>query len=126
MESCLSQSYFRLNMYILDTGLYLFCTEDMWPGYYRVISTVPARQLIKTHNQIFGEQIASVVDKVILIGEKRTKPIYDGLISKGYKKENIYISNDVREAYTILNKLKDKKDLYALFENDLPDAYTEK
>lgn len=77
-------------------------------------------------NNIFGTQIASVADKVILIGEKRTKPIYDGLITKGYKKENIYISNDVREAYTILNKLKNKKDLYALFENDLPDAYTEK
>ena len=42
---------------------------------------------------------------------------------KDYKN---YISNDVREAYTILNKLKGKKDLYALFENDLPDAYTEK
>jgi len=77
-------------------------------------------------NHIFGKQIANVADKVILIGEKRTKPIYDGLLSEGYKKEDIYISNDVREAYTILNKLKDKKDLYALFENDLPDAYTEK
>ena len=77
-------------------------------------------------NNIFGKQIASVADKVILIGEKRTKPIYEGLLSEGYKKEDIYISNDVREAYTILNKLKDKKDLYALFENDLPDAYTEK
>ena len=77
-------------------------------------------------NRIFGEQISEIADKVILIGEKRTKPIYDGLVSKGYKKENIYISNDVREAYTILNKLKDDKDLYALFENDLPDAYTEK
>lgn len=61
MESCLSQSYFRLNMYILDTGLYLFRTEDMWPGYYRVISTVPARQLIKTHNQIFVEQFSIAV-----------------------------------------------------------------
>jgi len=77
-------------------------------------------------NHTFGRQIAAVADKVILIGEKRTRPIYEGLLSEGYKKENIYISNDVREAYTILNKLKDKRDLYALFENDLPDAYTEK
>ena len=63
METCLSQSYFRLNMNILDTGLYLFCTEDMWPGYYRVIiiSTVPARQLIQTHNQIFVEQFSIAV-----------------------------------------------------------------
>ena len=77
-------------------------------------------------NGIFGEQIADVANKVILIGEKRTKPIYDGLIKAGFKKDNIYISNDVREAYTILNKLKGKKEMYALFENDLPDTYTEK
>lgn len=77
-------------------------------------------------NKIFGNQIAKVANKVILIGEKRTKPIYDGLIEGGYKKEDIYISNDVREAYAILNKMKGKKDLYALFENDLPDTYTEK
>jgi len=77
-------------------------------------------------NKKFGEQIADVANKVILIGEQRTKPIYDGLIKAGFKKENIYISNDVREAYTILNNLKGKKDMYALFENDLPDTYTEK
>jgi len=77
-------------------------------------------------NKKFGEQIADVANKVILIGEKRTKPIYEGLIKAGFKKEDIYISNDVREAYTILNKLKGNKDMYALFENDLPDTYTEK
>lgn len=49
---------FQIKLYILDTGLYLFCTEDMWPGYYRVISTVPAWQLIKIHNQIFVEQFS--------------------------------------------------------------------
>lgn len=77
-------------------------------------------------NKIFGEQIADVADKVILIGENRTKPIYNGLIAKGFKEKNIYVSNDVREAYTILNNLKGKKEMYALFENDLPDTYTEK
>ena len=77
-------------------------------------------------NKIFGEQISEVADKVILIGAKRTEPILEGLKEKGFKEKNIYISNDVREAYTILNELKGKKDLYALFENDLPDTYTEK
>jgi UDP-N-acetylmuramoyl-tripeptide--D-alanyl-D-alanine ligase len=76
-------------------------------------------------NKEFGKQIADVADEVILVGEKRTKPIYDGLIEKKYKKENIHVLNDVRDAYTLLNELKDKKDLYALFENDLPDTYTE-
>ena len=76
-------------------------------------------------NKEFGKQIADVADEVILVGEKRTKPIYDGLIEKKYKKEKIHVLNDVREAYTLLNELKDRKDLYALFENDLPDTYTE-
>jgi hypothetical protein len=35
------------------------------------------------------------------------------------------VLNDVREAYTLINKLKGKDELYALFENDLPDTYTE-
>ncbi len=78
------------------------------------------------YNHIFGEQIAEVADKVILVGEKKTKPIYEGLIAKKYNKNNITIINDVKEAYTILNSMKAKKDIYALFENDLPDTYNEK
>ena len=79
------------------------------------------------YNKIFGEQISSVADKVILIGKKKTEPIYQGLIEKGFKKNEIYILNDVREAYALLNEMKvGNKDIYALFENDLPDTYTEK
>ncbi len=78
------------------------------------------------YNRIFGEQIADVADKVILVGEKQTEPIYKGLMNKKFKKENIIITNDVRCAYTIINELKGKKELYALFENDLPDTYNEK
>ena len=77
-------------------------------------------------NKIFGEQISEVADYVILVGERKTKPIMDGLNNKNFDKDKIYVLNDVRSAYTLLNKLKDdKKDLYALFENDLPDTYTE-
>ena len=76
-------------------------------------------------NKEFGKQIAHSSDKVILIGEKRTKPIYDRLIEEKFNKDNIYVLNDVRESYTLLKDLKRNKDLYALFENDLPDTYTE-
>ncbi len=76
-------------------------------------------------NNEFGKQISAVADEVILIGEKRTKPIYNGLIERNFDKDKIYVLNDVRDAYTLLNDLKDKRDLYALFENDLPDTYTE-
>jgi UDP-N-acetylmuramate--alanine ligase len=67
----------------------------------------------------------SLADKVILIGENRTKPIKNGLKDMKFEEENIYILNDVRDAYILLDKFKDERDLYALFENDLPDTYTE-
>ncbi len=76
-------------------------------------------------NMEFGKQIACVADEVILIGERRTKPIYRGLTELKFREDHIHVLNDVRDAYTLLNSLKDDKDLYALFENDLPDTYTE-
>lgn len=76
-------------------------------------------------NKEFGKQISDVADKVILIGEKKTKPIYEGLIEKKYKKENIYVLNDVKESYSLIKTFKSKKDIFALYENDLPDTYNE-
>ena len=77
-------------------------------------------------NEIFGENIAKVADYVILVGEKRTKPIYNGLTKQGFKNDKIIIVNDVRLSYNIIRKLKtDTKDIYALYENDLPDIYDE-
>ncbi len=102
-----------------------------------VLSLMPGKKVVVTPGMIelgekefelnkeFGKQMAPICDKVILIGENRTKPIYEGLIDAKYDKKNIHVLNDVREAYTLLNDFKDNKDLYALFENDLPDTYTE-
>ncbi len=75
------------------------------------------------YNKAFGKQIASVSDYVILVGKKHTKPIYQGLIESGFDKDKIFILSDVREAYPLVNQLKQKnKEIYALFENDLPDS----
>ena len=41
------------------------------------------------------------------------------------KKDNIHILNDVVDSYPLVRKLAGKKEVYALFENDLPDTYTE-
>lgn len=79
----------------------------------------------KELNKEFGKEIAKVADKVILIGEKRTLPIKEGILEGKFKESDLYVLNDVREAYTLINKLKGKEELYALFENDLPDTYTE-
>lgn len=76
-------------------------------------------------NKQFGEYIASSADEVILVGEKQTKPILDGLKSKKFNKDRIYILNDVKEAFPLIEKLQDKE-TYVLLENDLPDIFNEK
>ena len=78
------------------------------------------------YNKIFGEQISEVADYAILIGEKKTKPIKEGLLTKGFDKDKIVVFNDVRDAYPFIEKIATDKDVYALFENDLPDTYNEK
>ena len=79
-------------------------------------------------NKTFGKQIAEVADLVILIGEKRTKPIKEGLLENRFDKEKIIVFNDVREAFPYIMNLADEteKEVYALFENDLPDTFNEK
>ncbi len=101
----------------------------MMPG-IKVVVTPGMIELGKKedeYNKAFGEQIAEHTDYAVLIGEKHTKPIYEGLINKGFDKDNIIVYNDVKEAYKYINSLcaKSKKDVYALFENDLPDTYNE-
>jgi len=78
-------------------------------------------------NYKFGEYISEVCDYVILVGEKQTKPIYDALIEKKYNKKKIFILNDVREAFPLMNKLSniEDKSTYVLLENDLPDLFNE-
>ena len=101
-----------------------------------VLNTMPGKKIIVTpgmielgdkqyeYNRYLGTVIASICDEVILVGKDQTKPIYDGLESKKYDKEHIHIINDVKQAFEIIKKLKDK-DTYVLLENDLPDIFNE-
>ena len=75
-------------------------------------------------NREFGMNIGKVCDYVILIGEKRTKPIYEGLMDANYNKDNIFVVNTLDEGTAIIQKLARPKDI-VLFENDLPDNYNE-
>ncbi len=80
------------------------------------------------YNKEFGTQIAEVADYVVLIGEKKTRPIKEGLLEKKFDEDKIIVFNDVREAYPFIGNIatNNKKEVYALFENDLPDTYNEK
>ncbi len=75
-------------------------------------------------NREFGTNIGKVCDYVILVGEKRTKPIYEGLMEVNYNPSNIFIVNNLEEASAHIGRLARPKDV-VLFENDLPDNYSE-
>lgn len=101
-----------------------------------VLKMMPGRKIIVTPGMIelgskqyelnkkFGNHIASSVDYVILIGREQTKPIYDGLIEKGFPDDRIFILNDVKEAFPLMKSL-ENGDTYVLLENDLPDLFNE-
>ncbi len=73
-------------------------------------------------NMEFGQQISQVCDEVILVGKNQTKPIQDGLSSKGYNK--YHVVKNINEAFALTSKLR-KDNAYILIENDLPDLYNE-
>ncbi len=79
----------------------------------------------ETENFKFGEQIACVCDIAILIGKKRTLPIYQGMKKHNFNEDNLYVVNSLNEATEILKSLTKVNDV-VLFENDLPDTYDEK
>ena len=56
-------------------------------------------------NMKFGQHIAEVCDEVILVGKEQTKPIYEGLMSKGYNEKNIHVINDVKVAFKLMQEL---------------------
>ena len=77
-------------------------------------------------NYAFGEKIYDVCDAVILVGKNQTKEIAKALKDKKYDENNLFIVDSIKEAFPILNALKEEKEeLYALIENDLPDIYLE-
>lgn len=75
-------------------------------------------------NKKFGIEISKVADIVFLIGKKRTAPIREGLLEMNYPENNIYSVDSLAEATEIFGKMLQPGDVI-LFENDLPDNYSE-
>ena len=75
------------------------------------------------YNRKLGVHAGVCCDHIILIGEKHTRPIYEGAVSSGFLEDRIKIfeniEDGIRYAYTIV----DIGHKYILLENDLPDNY---
>lgn len=75
-------------------------------------------------NEKFGRQIAAVCDVVILVGKKRTEPIFRGMIACKFNDKSIYVVNSLEESSKVLMSFIRANDV-VLYENDLPDTYNE-
>lgn len=75
-------------------------------------------------NKNLGKYMSDKVDFVFLVGGKRAKPIYDGLIEVNFPQDKIKIFKNFFEANNFIKTFLKQNDLI-LFENDLPEIYEE-
>ncbi len=73
-------------------------------------------------NNEFGKRIAKVADVVILVNKNQSQNIKEGLLTEGFKNENIFEVENLYEATNLFKTLL-KPDDIVLLENDLPDNY---
>lgn len=74
-------------------------------------------------NREFGREAAAVCDYVILVGERQTRPILQGLHDAGCDDAKIYVAHDLNDAMAKVYSLKTDRPKAVLLENDLPDNY---
>ncbi len=76
------------------------------------------------YNRTFGMQAAAVCDYVVLVGERQTKSIHNGLIDTGYDPNRIIVAPNLQGALQSVENIKTGGlQKIVLLENDLPDNY---
>ena len=102
----------------------------------RVLSSFPGRRVIVTpgmvelgadeekYNYEFGREMAACVDVAVLVGKKHTQPIRQGLTEAGFPAENIHVVSSLDEAIAF-NRQQLRPGDVVMYENDLPDHYSE-
>ncbi|MBQ5590283.1 MAG: UDP-N-acetylmuramoyl-tripeptide--D-alanyl-D-alanine ligase, partial [Clostridia bacterium] len=73
-------------------------------------------------NKALGTEAAKNADIIILVGEKRSIPLKEGVLETKFKQENLYIAKTFNDAVEIFRPMCDKNTV-VIFENDLPDNY---
>ena len=75
-------------------------------------------------NRQLGQAMAESCDVAVLVGLRRSQPLREGLLEKGFPEEQIHVVSSLEAAQKWLRENAGKGDT-VLFENDLPDNYTE-
>ena len=103
---------------------------------FQVLKAFPEKRIVVTPgmvelgekeyemNREFGEAMADCCDVAILVGKKRSQAIGEGLRAGGFAEERIYVVSSLDEATRLLRQIVKAGDT-VLFENDLPDNYSE-
>lgn len=102
----------------------------------QVLSSFPGRRVIVTpgmvelgaeeekYNYEFGQAMAACVDVAVLVGKKHTQPISRGLTDAGFPAKNIHVVSSLDEAIAF-NRQQLRPGDVVMYENDLPDHYSE-
>lgn len=75
------------------------------------------------YNYAFGTYAADCCDHILLVGKKRTQPILNGVLSKGFDENRCKVFDRLEDALHFAYSIKDNGHKYILLENDLPDNY---
>ena len=75
-------------------------------------------------NRAFGTAMADCCDTASLVGKKRSEAIAAGLKENGFPEESILVAASLEEAASMMREITGAGDT-VLFENDLPDNYSE-
>lgn len=104
----------------------LACLREMDGGKKIVVTPgmVELGEIEYEENKKLGGLLAEVCDHVILVGKKRSKPIFEGLLEAGFPEDKVKVVSSLKEAKAYISGILRAGDI-VLFENDLPDNYGE-
>lgn len=103
---------------------------------FQVLKTFPGKRMVITPgmvelggeeydmNRRFGRLMADGCDVAVLVGKKRSEAIALGLKDQGFPEDQIHVVSSLDEATEYMRSVVRPGDT-VLFENDLPDNYTE-
>ena len=74
-------------------------------------------------NRQLGRNAAAVCSYIVLVGERQTRPIYEGAIEAGFDEKRIRVLERVGDAIDFAFSVPADKRRAVLIENDLPDNY---
>jgi len=103
---------------------------------FQVLKAFPKKRIVVTPgmvelgekeyemNREFGQAMAECCDIAILIGKKRSQAVREGLRAGGFAENSTHVVSSLDEATGLLRQIVKPGDT-VLFENDLPDNYSE-